>query len=81
MVSPHAGLFFLHYLACAMNSECLRPPPHLWVLVVRWHGWPMSLKVEEEPGLKYSSAVSAAGFVTAGDDIWVTSAWNKINSN
>lgn len=28
-----------------------------------------------ELGLKYSSAVSAAGFVTTGDDIWVTRAW------
>lgn len=47
---------------------------HLWVLVVSWHGWPMSLWVSEELGLKYSSAVSAAGLVTAGLDIWVTRA-------
>lgn len=50
---------------------------HLWVLVVSWHGWPMSLWVGEEPGLKYSSAVSAAGLVTAGHDIWVTRACRK----
>lgn len=57
---------------------------HLWVLVVSWHGWPMSLWVGDEPGLKYSSAVSAAGLVTAGHDIWVTRAWEKAerqNSN
>lgn len=42
---------------------------HLWVLVVSWHGWPMSLSICMVPGLKYSSAVSAAGFVTAGVDI------------
>ena len=50
---------------------------HLWVLVVSWHGWPMSLWVGDEPGLKYSSAVSAAGLVTAGHDIWVTRACGK----
>lgn len=50
---------------------------HLWVLVVSWHGWPMSLWVGDEPGLKYSSAVSAAGLVTAGHDIWVTRACRK----
>lgn len=54
---------------------------HLCVLVVSWHGWPMSLWVIAEPGLKYSSAVSAAGFVTTGDDIWVTRAWTKWGVN
>lgn len=43
---------------------------HLWVLVVSWHGWPMSLSVGEELGLKYSSALSAEGLVAAaGADI------------
>lgn len=63
------------------SPVCLR---HLWVLVVSWHGWPMSLWVGDGPGLKYSSAVSAAGLVTAGHDIWVTRAWEEAerqNSN
>lgn len=42
---------------------------YLCVLVVRWLGWPMSLWLML--GLKYSSAVTANGFV-AGHDIWVT---------
>lgn len=54
---------------------------HLWVLVVSWHGWPMSLSDCTAPGLKYSSAVSAAGFVTAGVDSWVTRAWGKYTVN
>lgn len=34
----------------------------------------MSLSVGEDPDLKYSSAVSVAGLVTAGQDISVISA-------
>lgn len=44
---------------------------YLWVLVVRWQGWPMSLGLWLRLGLKYSSAVRAEGFVS-GHDVWVT---------
>ena len=49
---------------------------HLCVLVVSWQGWPMSLGSSDRLGLKYSSAVRAAGLVTAGHDMWVTRACN-----
>lgn len=47
---------------------------HLCVLVVSWQGWPISLGAGDRPGLKYSSAVRAAGLVTAGHAVWVTRA-------
>lgn len=75
LCSTHGWMFGLFFVSFSVGT-C-----HLCVLVVSWHGWPISLWVVVELGLKYSSAVSAAGFVTTGDDIWVTRAWAKWGVN
>ncbi len=66
------------YLEWNENESSVRLIHYLCVLVVRCPGWPMSLWVML--GLKYSSAVTAKGFV-AGHDIWVTIVFYKIHTH